>query len=174
MAEEKSYEEENEKKEADNLEDDQDLETDDQGQMEEEIENLKNSLLRLQADFANFKNRSAKERSETIRSATVGLVEAILPVLDNFERAFGAAEDQGVDEGLIEGFRLIQKDLLNILKNEGLEVIESDGEIFDPNFHEAIATEPSDKEAGTILETLQKGYKFNDKVLRASIVKVSQ
>ena len=79
-----------------------------------------------------------------------------------------------VDEGLIEGFRLIQKDLLNILKNEGLEVIESDGEIFDPNFHEAIATEPSDKEAGTILETLQKGYKFNDKVLRASIVKVSQ
>lgn len=174
MAEEKNYEDENGKMDTESPEEDEDVSLDDQGQLEEEIENLKNSLLRLQADFANFKNRSAKERSETIKSATVGLVEAILPVLDNFDRAFGAAEDQGVDEGLVEGFRLIQKDLLNILKNEGLEVIESDGEIFDPNFHEAIATEPSDKESGTILETLQKGYKFNDKVLRASIVKVSQ
>lgn len=148
--------------------------SDSESQLDEEIENLKNSLLRLQADFTNYKNRSIKEKSDTIKNATSSLVQDILPVLDNFSRAFIAAEQAGLNPELIEGFKLIQKDLENLLIARGLEEIESDGEIFDPNLHEAVATEPSNEESGIIIETFQKGYKLNDKVIRASIVKVSE
>lgn len=140
----------------------------------DEIENLKSSLVRLQADFSNYKKRSEKEKADTINFACQSLIEKILPVLDNFDRAFKATEEAGVDAKYVEGFKLIQKHLIQALEDEGLKEIESTGEKFDPNYHEAVMVEKSDKEEGTILETLQKGYTLNDKVIRASIVKVSE
>lgn len=140
----------------------------------DEIEDLKNSLLRLQADFSNFRKRSEKEKEDTIKFASEGLITALLPILDNFYRAFDAAQAQGVEGDWLEGFALIQKDLIQVLESKGLEEIEATGQAFDPEYHQAVLTEPSDGESGIVLETLQKGYKLRDKVIRPSIVKVSE
>lgn len=140
----------------------------------DEIESLKNSMLRLQADFNNYRNRSEKEKSSLIRNANEGLIIELLPAIDNFNRAFKAADDAGIEPEMIEGFKLIEKDLITTLKSQGLEEIDSDGQMFDPNYHEAVLAEESDKDSGTVLETLKKGYKLNDKVIRASVVKVSK
>lgn len=142
--------------------------------VEDEIEDLKNSLIRLQADFNNYRTRSQKEKAETIKNASADLISEILPVLDNFERAFIAVEEADINPEILEGFKLIEKELINILKAQGLEKIDSDGKEFDPNFHQAVVTEKSDEGSGIILETLQKGYMLNEKVLRPSIVKVSE
>lgn len=140
---------------------------------DEEVEELRNSLVRLQADFSNFRKRCDKEKSDYIKFANESLVSDILPVLDNFNRAFDAAEAQGVNSELTEGFELILKSLIGVLENKGLKEIESDGEVFDPQFHQAVITEDSDGESGIVLETLQKGYMLNDRVIRPSMVKVS-
>ena len=140
----------------------------------DEIEDLKNSLLRLQADFSNYRKRVDKEKVDTINYANEDLISDLLPVIDDFNRAFVAAENQGTNLELIEGFTMINKNLLSILNSYGLEEIESDGQTFDPNFHQAILTEESEKESGIVLETLQKGYVLNEKVIRPSMVKVSE
>lgn len=137
-----------------------------------EIEELKNQLLRLQADFVNYKNRTEREKSNSIILANEGLILKLLPVLDNFNRAFTHVN---IEDETIKGFVMIKEQFESILKTEMVEEIESDGAVFDPNLHNAVVTESKDGvESGIVLETFEKGYKIKDKVIRPSMVKVSE
>jgi molecular chaperone GrpE len=144
-------------------------------ELEQEKEELKNRLLRLQADFENFRRRVRLEKEELISYGNFDLLQKLLPVIDNLERAL-AASHKGSEgsEGIVEGLEMIKKHFLDILFKEGVVPIESVGKPFDPNCHEAVFTEVrSDYPPGTVVEELQKGYMFNERVLRASMVKVS-
>jgi len=138
---------------------------------EEEIKDLTDSLLRLRADFANYKRRIEKEKESTIAYALEGLMSDLLPILDNFERAMDSAEEKG---GFYEGVNMIYEQLLEVLSNNGLQEIECVGKPFDPNLHHAVFTEESEEEEGTVLEAVQKGYLLKDKVIRPSMVKVAK
>lgn len=153
-----------------------DLEQNSSDEVEEklnsEIEELKNQLLRLQADFVNYKNRTEREKSNSIILANEGLILKLLPVLDNFNRAFTHVN---IEDETIKGFVMIKEQFESILKTEMVEEIESDGAVFDPNLHNAVMTESKDGvESGIVLETFEKGYKIKDKVIRPSMVKVSE
>lgn len=153
-----------------------DLEQNSSDEVEEklnsEIEELKNQLLRLQADFVNYKNRTEREKSNSIILANEGLILKLLPVLDNFNRAFTHVN---VEDETVKGFVMIKEQFEAILKSEMVEEIESDGAVFDPNLHNAVMTESKDGvDSGIILETFEKGYKIRDKVIRPSMVKVSE
>lgn len=127
--------------------------------------------LRLQADFDNFRKRTEREKKETIRFANEKLMDPLLEVLDNFQRALKDASDE---DAFVQGMQLIQKQLEDVLKANGLEEIPTDGEAFNANLHSAVATEESDRETGTILETFRKGYYLNGRVLRPAMVKVAK
>ncbi len=139
---------------------------------EEENSELTNRLLRLQADFDNYRKRVRAEKEELTQYANYNLVQKLLPVIDNMERACSAPDTS--PKGIIEGLELILKNLLDILGKEGVIPIDCIGKSFDPNCQEAVTTEASnDYPANTVLEEFQKGYLMNDRVLRASMVKVS-
>lgn len=134
---------------------------------------LRERLLRLQADFENFKKRIDRERFDHFRYATFGLVGRILPVLDNFERAITAARPGAASDALIEGIALIQRQLLSELEAEGLRGMESVGESFNPERHEAVATDPdSPLPPHTVTHVFQRGYFLHDRVLRPAMVRV--
>jgi len=150
------------KSDEDNVEDDKDA----------KIEELTNSLSRLQADFINYKNRTERERSQSIALANERLILKLLPIIDDIERALDNADNK---DGFYDGITLIHENLLNILEKEGLKQIDSDNKEFDPNYHHAILMESNDEvESNHIIETFQKGYILNDKVIRPSMVKVSE
>ena len=142
------------------------------------IEEQKNQLLRLMADFDNFKKRTAAEKEEIVFFSNEALIIAVLPILDNFERAMGHAdtcEKEKVSEDLIKGFALIKKQLEDVLQKIGVCHIESLGKPFDPNFHEAvISKEVPGIEDGIVAEEMQKGYTFRGKLIRPSMVIVSK
>jgi molecular chaperone GrpE len=134
---------------------------------------LRERLLRLHADFENFKKRVDRERYDHLRYATFELVGRILPVLDNFERAMSAARPGTPSDALIEGLGLIQRQLLTELEAEGLRGMESVGERFDPERHEAVATDPdSPVPPHTVTQEFQRGYFLHDRVLRPAMVRV--
>jgi len=134
---------------------------------------VRERLLRLQADFENFKKRIERERFDHFRYATFELVGRILPVLDNFERAMNAARPGVPSDALIEGVALIQRQLLAELEAEGLRGMESVGELFDPERHEAVATDPdSPLPVHTVTHVFQRGYFLHDRVLRPAMVRV--
>lgn len=139
---------------------------------QEQIDSLKSTVARLQADFANFKNRTERERKDTIRLANEGLILKLLPVVDNFERAFAEVDKK---EPNIEGFQMIYRELMEILKKEGIAPLESNGEPFDPNLHHALFMEKKEGvDDDIVIETFQKGYTFGDKLIRPAMVKVSK
>jgi len=134
---------------------------------------LRDRMLRLQADFENFKKRMERERIDHFQYATFGLVERILPVLDNLERAILAARPGEPGDALVEGVLLIHRQLVIELEKEGLRVMRSVGEVFDPAQHEAVATDPdAPAPPHTVTEVLQKGYFLHDRVLRPAMVRV--
>jgi molecular chaperone GrpE len=134
---------------------------------------LRERLIRLQADFENFKKRIERERIDHFRYATFGLVGRILPVLDNFERAMAAARASASGDALVEGVALIHRQLVAELAVEGLRGMESVGQVFDPELHEAVATDPdSDSPPHTVTHVFQKGYLLHDRVLRPAMVRV--
>lgn len=142
------------------------------------IEEQKNQILRLLADFDNLKKRSAQERDEIICFSNEALIIALLPILDNFERAFAHAQEvkaaKSGDE-LFKGFALIKKQLEDVLIRIGLTPIETVGKQFDPFLHEAVITKDSkDKSDDTILEEMQKGYTLKGKVIRPAMVIVAK
>ena len=138
-----------------------------------EENHLRERLVRLQADFENFKKRIERERIDHFRYATAGLVGRILPVLDNFERAMAAARPGAPTDALLEGLLLIQRQLLTELEAEGLRGMDSVGEIFDPERHEAVATDPdSPMPPHAVTQVFQRGYFLHDRVLRPAMVRV--
>jgi len=134
--------------------------------------------LRLAADFQNYKKRTERERYERYTDGKKDFAEALLPILDNFDRALAqdAADAESDHERLfIEGMDMILKQLNDMLAKNGVTEIAALGEDFDPNFHHAVIMEPSDKyESQKVSDVLQKGYKIGDKVIRPSMVKVAE
>jgi molecular chaperone GrpE len=129
-------------------------------------------LQRLQADFENFRKRVLREQEAFAARASAGLVERLLPVVDDLERALDAAEHHE-EARVIEGVRLTRDALLATLGAEGLEEIAADG-AFDPHVHEALLSQPAgDAEPGSILQVVQRGYRLGDKVIRPARVIVA-
>ena len=129
-------------------------------------------LHRVAADFENVRKRAAREYESLASRAAERLVTALLPVLDDLGRALEAAE-QHEEAKLEDGVRLVHRQLSDVLAKEGLTEIETDG-AFDPHVHEALLAQPSDAEAGTVIEVLQKGYRLGDHVLRPARVIIAQ
>lgn len=141
---------------------------------DKQIAELTDDLKRLQAEFDNFKKRMEKEWSERSKLATQRLMTELLPVLDSFDKALEDARRNCDDAGLKAGLEEIHKQLLNILRREGLREINADGR-FDPFMHEALMREErEDVEEGKILEVFQKGYALGPKALRPTKVKVAK
>ncbi len=128
-------------------------------------------LQRLAAEFDNYRKRAARDQENFALRANERLVKALLPVLDDLERALEAASEHE-EAKLEEGVRLVHRSLADVLQKEGLAEIETAGE-FDPHVHEALLTQPSDAEEGAVIEVLQKGYRLGDRVLRPARVVVS-
>jgi molecular chaperone GrpE len=136
-----------------------------------ERDELVDALQRLQAEFANFKKRTAREQETFAVRANERLVKDLLPVLDDLGRALEAAEAHE-EAKLEEGVRLVHRQLADTLAKQGLAEIETDGQ-FDPHVHEALLSQPSEAPEGTVIEVVQKGYRLGDLVLRPARVVVS-
>ena len=129
------------------------------------------SLRRTQADFQNFKRRNQTARADGYEDGVREAIAAMLPSIDNLERALDAADKAGVNDGLTDGVRMTLTTLLDGLKRFGFEEVPSLGEQFDPEKHNAVMREVGD-EPGKILEVFQKGYRVKDKIIRYAMVKV--
>jgi molecular chaperone GrpE len=130
-------------------------------------------LLRLAADFDNYKKRAAREREEYVVLANERLLKELLPILDDLERALNAAE-QHEEAQLEEGVRLVHRSLASLLARNGVEEIATDGK-FDPHVHEALLAQPAeDREQGDVLDVIQKGYRLGDRVVRPARVIVAE
>ena len=138
----------------------------------EEEEELQTRYLRLAADFQNFKRRTEKEKNDIYAYANEKIATDLLDVIDSFDRALAA---DAADSNLLEGMKMILKQLKGVLEKNGIEEMKAEGEAFDPNFHHAVLVEASeDRESGEITSVLQKGYLLNKKVIRPAMVKVAE
>ena len=138
-----------------------------------EKQDLTNTLVRLQADFDNYRKRTEKEHDQARHRGVENLVEQLLPVLDGFDRAL-AAHDDPAYEDYRKGFELIRKQLWDLLAKQGVHRIESIGKEFDPNVHHAVEHVPtSDYPDGAVIEEFQPGYTFQHRVLRPAMVRVA-
>lgn len=136
-----------------------------------ERDDLKELLLRRQAEFDNFRKRSEKEKQDFSQYAGMELVKQLLPVLDDFDRALKA---ETADSDYARGVALIHGRMYDLLKKQGLEPIETEGAIFDPNLHQAIErVETDEAEDHAVLGEFQRGYNFKGKLLRPAMVKVA-
>jgi len=142
------------------------------GEVERERDEYLNDLKRVAADFENYRKRVARDQEGLVARAHERLVKELLPVLDDLERALEAAA-QHEEAKLEEGVRLVHRELVEALAREGLVEVETDGQ-FDPHVHEALVSQPSEQEDGSVIEVLQKGYRLGDRVLRPARVVVSQ
>lgn len=145
-------------------------------QYEEQIAELKDKYLRQAAEFDNYRKRIIKEKSELILNGGENVINSLLPVIDDFERALANIEKSEDTETLKTGVELIYQKLLKALEANGLKAIETNNADFDTDFHEAVAMipAPSDDFKGKVVDCVQKGYKLNDKVIRHAKVAVGQ
>lgn len=138
-----------------------------------EKEELSNKLIRLQADFDNFRKRTIKEKEEIHKYALSDFAEKLLPVIDNMERAIQSIEEANVTDGYVDGVKMVMNQLTTVLSSEGLEEIPTENVEFDPQCHHGVAVDNvEDIEDNHIIEVYQKGYKFKEKVLRPAMVKI--
>ncbi|MGK7395030.1 MAG: nucleotide exchange factor GrpE [Candidatus Cyclobacteriaceae bacterium M3_2C_046] len=169
---------ENEREEQENAEDPDrqiDLEQEIESEINEinkvksELDDVKEKYLRIYSEYDNFRRRTAREKLELVKTANEDLVVAILPVIDDFERARKAVEDKEDPSGIKEGFNLIYSKLMKILEQKGIKTMEVDkGSEFDPDQHEAISQfpAPEDDLKGKVIDVIEKGYILGDKVVR--------
>lgn len=142
-----------------------------------ELEEAKEHILRLHADFDNYRKRMQKEKEEWFQYASQGVIEKLLPVVDNLERALEVVDNLNEEtKNLFSGFALIKRQLSEVLEKEGVNPVPALGEKFDPNIHEAIMQVPVEdgQEENQIVEELRKGYRYKEKILRPSLVKVAK
>jgi molecular chaperone GrpE len=154
----------------------------DEPRIEEEVEEsgepeedraaaLEDQLKRVAADFDNYRKRIARERTELVTSANERLLKELLPILDDLERALEAAA-QHEEAQLEEGVRLVHRALDDLLRKHGVAEIETEGR-FDPHVHEALLSQPSEADEGSVIQVLQKGYRLGDRVVRPARVVVA-
>lgn len=143
-------------------------------ELQAKYDELNNKYIRLAADFENFRKRQTQEREDLLKYGAVNTLKQLIEVLDNFDRGQKAVENIEDCQKVKDSFNIVMKQMKDTLTKLGLEVIETEGKEFDPNFHEAVMQTPtSEHPEGTIINELQKGYKVGDKVLRASLVNVA-
>lgn len=136
-----------------------------------EIDSLKTQLIRLQADFTNFKKRAQKRERDSVNLGVEKFAEVLFPVIDNFDIALSHIEDKNIYDGV----KMIYDQVIEAFRNVDINVMESDGAVFDPNLHYAVMMEEKDGvQSGIITETLKKGFTLGDKVIRPAMVKVSK
>lgn len=141
----------------------------------QEVERLTDRLLRLQAEFDNYKKRMGRERAEFLKFATEGLILEFLPVLDNLDRALQSARGEATLERVAEGIDMIVRMFRGVLEKAGVRTIEPMGEEFDPNYHQAVQqVEGCDGRENVVVEVVQRGYLLDHRVLRPAMVKVSK
>jgi molecular chaperone GrpE len=147
----------------------------------EELEQLRKQAdenyqryLRTQADFDNFRRRARQEKEDLAKYASQKLVESLVPIIDNFDRALQSSKETQDFDGLVKGIDMVFRQFEGVLQTEGVKQIESVGQPFNPEFHQAIMQVETDEyEEGIVVEELQKGYMLNDRVIRPAMVKVS-
>ena len=140
---------------------------------QEAIAESNERIVRLTADFDNFRKRAQREKDEARQFANQGLLEKLLPVLDNFEMALTAVKD--ADSSVRDGVQMILDQLLGVLKESGVEPVDAMGQPFDPNLHEALSQEETTEvEEGTVVQQVQRGYKLNDRLVRPARVVVAK
>jgi molecular chaperone GrpE len=133
---------------------------------------LEDRLLRLAADFDNYKKRAARERDEYIQHANARLVKELLPILDDLERALVAASEH--EEATLEdGVRLVHRSLASLLERHGVTEIATEGQ-FDPHVHEALLSQPSEADEGSVIDVIQKGYRLGGRVVRPARVVIAR
>jgi molecular chaperone GrpE len=147
------------------------VETEELEALRNENEELIDTLQRLQADFDNYRKRAARDQESLVARAGERIVKELLPILDDLERALEAVESHE-EAKLEDGVQLVYRQLEQLLEKEGLALVETDGK-FDPHVHEALLTQPSDEDEGSVIEVLQKGYRLGDRVLRPARVVVA-
>ncbi|HPU08601.1 MAG TPA: nucleotide exchange factor GrpE [Candidatus Atribacteria bacterium] len=142
---------------------------------EELISDYLNDLKRLKADFDNFRKRETLFRQDFVKKANRDLISKLLPILDDMERAIREAKAKNIDEAMVQGIELIYRKFLNTLEKEGVKPMETEGQKFDPKYHEAVATVClPDYEDYEIVEEMRRGYLYQDEVLRPAQVRVNR
>ncbi|MCP1145345.1 nucleotide exchange factor GrpE [Lysinibacillus endophyticus] len=144
-------------------------------ELKAKLEEEENRFLRLRADFDNLRRRTQLDREAAEKYRAQKLLTDLLPVIDNFERALQVEVSSDDAQALYKGIEMVYKTFIEATKQEGLEVIPAEGQVFDPTVHQAVMQEAdSEKESGIVLRELQKGYKLKDRVLRPSMVSVNE
>ena len=142
--------------------------------LQADLDRFRDLALRSQADFENYKKRCAREKEEAIKYANNSLLQRLVAIIDNFELGLAAAKEQEEQSPIYSGMVLVQKQLNDLLSENGLQPVEAEGKPFDPNLHEAIAHKPSDEvPEGTVLRQVHRGYRIKDRLLRPAKVVVS-
>jgi molecular chaperone GrpE len=141
--------------------------------LQADLDRFRDLALRSQADFENYKKRAAREKQEAIKYANSALLQRLVSILDNFELGLAAAKAGGQESPIYSGMVLVQKQLNDLLAENGLESIEAEGKKFDPNLHDAISHEPSESPEETVIRQTRRGYRFKDRLLRPARVVVS-
>ena len=146
--------------------------------MSAERKEISETMQRRSTDFENFRNRTVRERSEIFRTVLSDLANKVIPVIDNLDRALALASNHGVEKSpdflqFIDGIGLVNLQLSEVLTEMGIQPIVSVGQPFNPHFHEAVATVETDAPPNTVIAELLRGYHIDNKVIRASMVKVS-
>jgi len=145
------------------------------GQAIAALDELQERLLRVTAEFDNYRKRTERERRDVWNSASADVIREFLPALDDLERALGAPIDASAAESMRRGVELIHRQMLDLLNKRGVQPIDAVRQIFDPHVHEAVANEPADGRAdGEITAELRRGYRMGDRLLRASVVRVAK
>ena len=140
-----------------------------------EIEELKDRLMRQMAEFDNYRKRTDKEKKQNYEIGAADFILKILPVVDNFERGLNAMTEADKETSFAQGVEMIYKQLTKVLEDEGVTVIEAQGKEFDPMLHNAVMQQPSEEyESGIVIQELQKGYKYKERVIRHSMVMVAE
>lgn len=144
-------------------------------ELKQQLEEMKDKYMRLFAEFENYKRRTLKEKAEWFKTAAEDTMAALLPILDDFDRARKFAKDNE-DKGWSEGIELLYQKLYAALKSKGLEPMDTTGEMFDPEIHDAITEIPAAEEEmkGRVIDTVEKGYKLNNKIIRHAKVVVGK
>ena len=142
--------------------------------MAEEIADLKDRLLRSQAELENFRRRTQKEQLDAMKYQSLAVVRDMLPGIDNLQRAIAATEQSGDTENLITGVKMVAQQFVDVLKSHNTEALNPEGQPFDPNQHEALSQVPSaEHDPMTVLQVVETGYKMHDRVIRPAKVLVT-
>lgn len=144
-------------------------------QLQEEVQTWKTDYYKVFADMENLKKRMQNEHNNAMKFMMQSFIEEMLPVIDNFERSLAIEKPSEEIQNFLKGYEMIYQQLLTALEKQGVKVIETKDQEFDPNFHQAVMTVQDDNyKPNMIVEELQKGYTLKDRVIRASLVKVSE